>query len=110
MILVSVMGTVQYGHLEAKPPPEARPFTQSFVRSPHTRLRIHSYAFTPAGHLFACTMRARTETERARPREREKAGGKYKYAHAQKYNAGIGHRHRMLLQVSTYIDTVNLPR
>ena len=34
MILVSVMGTVQYGLLEAKPPPEARPFTQSFVRPP----------------------------------------------------------------------------
>lgn len=31
MILVSVMGTVQYGHLEAKPPPDARPFCQSFV-------------------------------------------------------------------------------
>ena len=31
MILVNVMGTVQYGHLEAKPPPVPRPFCQSFV-------------------------------------------------------------------------------
>jgi hypothetical protein len=41
MILVSVMGTVQYGLLEAKPPPEARPFTQSFVRPPPETLPSH---------------------------------------------------------------------
>jgi len=37
MILVSVMGTVQYGQLEAKPPPDARPFCQSFVSLPPPR-------------------------------------------------------------------------
>mmetsp|Transcript_56288 Transcript_56288/g.132639 ORF Transcript_56288/g.132639 Transcript_56288/m.132639 type:complete len:144 (-) Transcript_56288:28-459(-) len=31
MILVSVMGTVQFGSLESNPPPVPRPFCQSFV-------------------------------------------------------------------------------
>jgi hypothetical protein len=32
MILVSVSGTVQFGSIESTPPPQARPFCQSFVR------------------------------------------------------------------------------
>ena len=45
MILVSVMGTVQYGQLEAKPPPEARPFAQTFVRTVCTWQSVNAREF-----------------------------------------------------------------